>query len=213
MDYVSIFAISFMVAFSGALVPGPLMTAVIARSASRAGSGALSGPLISIGHAAAESAMLAAIMLGLGRFAHSAAFLAAVTCVGGLMLMVYGAMMLLSLKKFKWQDGGAVAAPRSGLVWEGLLVSVANPYWLIWWVTIGLGLVLSARKTGLFAVAVFFLGHISADFLWNSVVSFTIAKNRRFISEQVYKRLILVCALALAGFGVYFLARVILPGR
>ena len=202
-----------MVAFSGALVPGPLMTALIARSASRSGSGALAGPLISIGHAVAESAMLAAILLGLGRFARSGAFMAGVTCAGGSMLIIFGALMLLSLKEFKWQDAGTAAPPRSGLVWEGLLVSVANPYWLIWWVTIGLGLVLSARRAGMAAVAVFFLGHISADFLWNSVVSFAIARNRRFIAEKTYKLLLFACALALTGFGVYFLWRVSVPAR
>lgn len=215
VDYLSIFVISFMVAFSGALVPGPLMTALIARSAGKSGHGALSGPLLSIGHAAAESAMLAAIILGLGRFARSTQFLAVVTGVGGSMLVAYGALMILSLKKLKWQDasGSAAVCPRSGIIWEGIFVSVVNPYWLIWWVTIGLGLVLSARRAGMVAVAVFFFGHLSADFLWNSFVSFAIAKNRRFISERSYKLLIFACALALAGFGFYFLSRLTFPGK
>jgi threonine/homoserine/homoserine lactone efflux protein len=97
-----------------------------------------------------------------------------------------------------------------------MIVSLANPYWIIWWMTVGLGLALSARQTGMFAVFVFFFGHISADFVWNSAVSCAIAKNRRFISDRGYTALLFTCAITLACFGIYFLAGIIpflFPGR
>ena len=92
----------------------------------------------------------------------------------------------------------------SGLVLLGITMSITNPYWSIWWLSIGLGLTLAAQKSGLTAVIIFFLGHILADFSWYSVVALVISKGRKFISLKVYRGIIFVCGLALIGFSIYF---------
>ena len=83
-------------------------------------------------------------------------------------------------------------------------MSVANPYWTIWWLTIGVGLVLGAQKIGVLGIIVFFLGHISADLGWYSTVSWAIGKKRNVISIRIYRVIIFLCAYALIGFGIYF---------
>ena len=41
-------------------------------------------------------------------------------------------------------------------------MSAANPYWLIWWLTIGRGYDMFSMKYGWLGVALFFIGHILA---------------------------------------------------
>jgi threonine/homoserine/homoserine lactone efflux protein len=84
-------------------------------------------------------------------------------------------------------------------------MSIANPYWTLWWLTIGLGLVLGAQKGGLAAIVFFFLGHILADFGWYSLVSLAISKGRKFITLRIYRGIIFICAITLMGFSVFFL--------
>ncbi|MBW2565512.1 MAG: LysE family transporter, partial [Deltaproteobacteria bacterium] len=86
----------------------------------------------------------------------------------------------------------------------GILMSLANPYWTIWWATIGLGYIVFAMKFGAAGVIAFFAGHLSADFAWYSIVSLTISKGRSFLSERLYRRVIAICASALVVFSVWF---------
>ena len=87
---------------------------------------------------------------------------------------------------------------------RGMLMSLANPYWTIWWATIGLGYILYSFKLGLLGVIAFFLGHILADLTWYAAVSFTVAHGRRFMNDRIYRGIIACCAAALLVFGLYF---------
>ena len=49
------------------------------------------------------------------------------------------------------------------LILRGALMSVANPYWTIWWATIGLGYILHCMRFGAWGIFFFFVGHILAD--------------------------------------------------
>ncbi|MBN1636251.1 MAG: LysE family transporter, partial [Deltaproteobacteria bacterium] len=60
-----IFGSSFVIALSGAMVPGPLLTVTISESARR---GAMTGPLLIVGHGILELLLLIAIMMGLAPF-------------------------------------------------------------------------------------------------------------------------------------------------
>jgi threonine/homoserine/homoserine lactone efflux protein len=94
----------------------------------------------------------------------------------------------------------------SGLhpVMAGVLLSLANPYWLLWWLTIGLGYVMFSAKYGLPGVGLFYTGHILADFVWYSLVSGAVAQGRRFLSDRLYQGFLACCGFFLVGFGGYF---------
>ncbi|MDD5491691.1 MAG: LysE family transporter [bacterium] len=203
MTYISIFVISFTIALSGALMPGPLLTAVIYESTRH---GSKTGPLFILGHAILEMLMIAGIIFGFSQFLSSPTALRIVAIIGSIILFGFGLNMLISLPYLTLPQTGPPAKP-SNLVWLGITMSLTNPYWTIWWVTIGLGLVLAAQKQGLLAVIIFFLGHISADLAWYSLVSLMIHKGRRFISDKVYRGMVLGCALALIGFAGWFIVR------
>jgi threonine/homoserine/homoserine lactone efflux protein len=200
MNLFSLFCVSFAVALTGALSPGPLLATVIYESSRH---GFKSGPLLILGHAIAEIAMVAVITLGLSKFINNPLILKVIFFAGAAILIFFGIQMIASLPQVSL-DFKATRKKSSGLVMTGLTMSLSNPYWSIWWLTFGMGMVLGAQKSGLTALAVFFAGHILADLSWYSVVSFALSKGRKFISLKIYKEIILICSIALLLFGFYF---------
>ena len=200
MSYFSLFIISFTIGLSGALAPGPLLATVVYESARR---GAKSGPLIVLGHGLLEIVMVGVIALGISRFINNPFLLKVISFLGVVILLYFGLKMFLLAFKLSL-EGKSFQEKSSNLLLTGITMSLANPYWTIWWLTIGLGLILSAQKLGLLGISVFFMGHILADFSWYSFISFSISKGRRFISKRVYKSIIAICGLTLIGFAFWF---------
>ena len=202
MYYISIFVVSFSIALSGALMPGPLLTLVVSESARK---GFIAGPLIILGHMALEIAMVILIVMGLAAYINNPAVLSGISIAGGCILIYFGARMLKS-RNCRIPDADTGHMKSAGLIRSGVIMSIANPYWTIWWLTIGLGLVLGAGKQGFAGIGVFFAGHILADFLWYGVVAYAVSRGRKIISQR-YERIIVICAVLLIAFGIYFVAQ------
>ena len=196
----TIFASSFVIALSGALMPGPLLTATISESSRR---GFWAGPLMIAGHAILELALVVALFLGLAPFFQMPAVFAASALAGAVILIWMAAGMLRSLPtlRLSWEGG---QQKMNSTVLNGLLMSVSNPYWIIWWATIGIGYIFYAWQYGLWGIAFFFAGHISADLAWYSFIAGAVARGRHLLTDRLYRRLIGFCALFLIGFAGYF---------
>ena len=192
---------SFIVALSGALMPGPLLTATIGES-SRAGPRA--GPLLIAGHAVLELALVGALFLGLAPLLTNITVIAVISCAGGVILFLLAFGMFRSLPTLAIATAPAVTG-HGRLVMAGILMSIANPYWSVWWATIGLAYILQSRNLGFSGVAVFFMGHIAADFLWYSFISLTVGRGRKFFTKEIYRTVVGVCAGFLMVFAVLFL--------
>jgi len=191
---------SFIVALSGAMMPGPLLTLTVGEAARR---GFWAGPLIILGHALLELALVVLLLAGVGVWLHRPLVLGLVGVVGAAMLgwMGLGLLQASRHSRLEFDDQEA-----SGLhpVVAGVIMSAANPYWLIWWLTIGLGYVMFSMKYGWLGVGLFFIGHILADFAWYTLVSGAVAQGRRFISDRFYRGFLAGCGVFLFGFGGYF---------
>ena len=85
------------------------------------------------------------------------------------------------------------------LVPAGVLVSVANPYWIIWWATIGMAYIDKALEHGAAGVGSFFTAHILSDFAWLSLVAFGLVTGRRLMSTPVYRGILMVCGASSSG--------------
>jgi threonine/homoserine/homoserine lactone efflux protein len=106
-------------------------------------------------------------------------------------------------------NGQAQASPRVGamaavLIPAGVLVSVSNPYWVIWWASVGAAYMSESLEQGAAGVGSFFTGHILSDFAWLTLVSFVLASGRRIMSRGVYQGILAACGLFLLALGAYF---------
>ncbi len=198
--YITIFLVSFTIALSGSLMPGPLFAATVCLTTRH---GFIAGPMLMAGHAISEAVMVALIVAGTDQFINNPFVIKGISGVGAVILIYFGINMVRSARGL-CLESDCLQSKSANLVFEGITLSIANPYWSIWWLTIGLGFVLGARKTGVIAVAVFFIGHILADILWYCSVAYAVSKSRKFISDKVYRTIIIICGVSLIVFGIYF---------
>jgi threonine/homoserine/homoserine lactone efflux protein len=194
---------SFLVGFSGAMMPGPMLTVNITEGIKR---GFWAGPLLVVGHGTAELLLLVALSLGLGAVVQIGWVSATIAVVGGCVLLWMAFDMLRGVwqRTLSLRTTGSEADMRMGPVLAGGVVSVSNPLWILWWATIGLTYVAWASSAGRLGLVAFFGGHILADLGWFSVVSLVVTGGRRWLSDRVYRGLIAVLGLFLVGLSVYF---------
>jgi threonine/homoserine/homoserine lactone efflux protein len=221
VDIFVIFSTAFIVAFSGALTPGPLLTFTIAETAKR---GFLAGPLVILGHAILEIALILALTGGLSFILTTTGVSHFITVAGGVFLLYVGAGMVrdaaegrISLKMYGQEGRYGTRGEEPGMkqvsgvqrnmrpVLGGILFSISNPYWILWWATIGLGYITLSLQKGVLGITFFFSGHILADLVWYSLISAAVAGGRKFMSDRVYSGIIVACGIFLLGLGIYFL--------
>ena len=202
VELVAVFGGSFVLALSGALMPGPLLTVTIVESARR---GFIAGPLLIAGHALLELALIVAIIHGLSPYLKKPFVMGGIALVGGAILLWMGVQMVRTANQVSLNDDQKEYKKSSNPVLAGILVSLSNPYWTLWWATIGLGYLVAAIRLGIMGVGVFFVGHIAADLLWYCIVSFGISRGKKILRETIYQNIIRFCGIVLVGFGGWFL--------
>ncbi len=200
---VIIFFTSLAVGFSGAMAPGPLLTLDIAESARR---GFWAGPILVLGHGLLELAMVVGLVGGLSHFLEKDMVAGIVGLGGGLFLLWMG----YSIARGNWsnpaplRDDPPATLARGNPVLAGILVSLSNPYWLLWWATVGSSYVVWAMGVGIVGLAAFYSGHILSDLSWYSLVSLLVASGRKIVRDKFYRGLLLACGLFLFALGGYF---------
>jgi threonine/homoserine/homoserine lactone efflux protein len=195
----AVFFTSLVVAFSGAMMPGPLLTITISESTQR---GPIAGPLLIVGHAVLELVLLVGLLFGLGPLLKNESFFITIAFIGGLIMlwMAYGmfrALPTLSVKADKTK------LKRRNLLLTGAIMSLVNPYWIIWWATIGIGYIVLSQKLGFWGIALFYLGHITGDMIWYVTISTAVGNGKKLFTDRIYRSLIAICGSFLVGFAFY----------
>lgn len=196
----------WLISLSGVLMPGPVSAVAISEGAR---AGFVAGPLITVGHAAAEIVMLGILAVGLAQVLTQPAVIGAIGVLGGLVL----AWMGWGIASAAWRDAvalpAAAAAPgraRLSLIRTGVLTTVGNPYWLLWWLTVGASyFVLFSRFGWIALVVVFYAGHTMLDLAWNSFLALVVGSGRGRIPPTVYRVVLGVCGVFVIVMSVYFL--------
>ena len=209
-----IFSLSLLMSLSGALMPGPLLTYTIARTLRTRRGGWLTGARVIAGHAAIEGLLVCGLVLGVMEFLHAPLAVKIIGTIGAALLLYMGAGLIretfrgrrIDLEEGSGsQDGKGSLIARLNPVVAGALVSMGNPYWWIWWVTIGSAFLVRyeislARWQALLA---FFIGHEIGDLGWFSAVSISLHLGRRSIPRGVTTGIFAACGVAIIGFGAY----------
>ncbi|MGE5247687.1 MAG: LysE family transporter, partial [Verrucomicrobiota bacterium] len=108
---VAIFASSFIIALSGALMPGPLL-AVTIRHTSR--KGFVAAPLLVLGHAVLEGALLCLLLFGLTEWIKGEAAVIAIALVGSAMLLRMAAGMAREVGTLRLATEPGASVPSLG---------------------------------------------------------------------------------------------------
>ncbi len=207
MTYILVFIGSFITAFSGALAPGPLLTVTVAESVRK---GPIAGPLLISGHSGLEMGLTFILLSGISSYLKTDLIMVITGIAGSVVLLYMGittlrnvsGMKVISRSDNRNIDGNSGSA--GSLMLKGAVVSLSNPYWLIWWLTIGSAFLSRAIVQGYLNVVAFFVGHISADFLWYGLISAGVHFGRKKSGENLLKAVYILCGIFLIMLALYF---------
>ena len=204
--------VAFAIGLTGALTPGPTLVATIRASVEY---GWYAGPVIIAGHCLVEFIVFILILVGLITVAgQSSGFISA---FGGVALVIFGIMTILGSRTMSLSGvlkegvGGAGTSKGSAgdrgirqVFLTGVLTSLANPFFWVWWLSIGSAMVVAGLEGGLILGAAFLVGHWVADIAWYTVVSVTIHQGRTLLSDTWYRAINTLCGVFMAIFGIWF---------
>ncbi|MBS7623161.1 LysE family transporter [Candidatus Bathyarchaeota archaeon] len=185
-----------LISMSGVMMPGPVTTVAVAKGRESG----LAGALIALGHGAVEIPLMILIYLGFAQFFSYEIVRRAIGLAGGLMLGSMGIQMFRTSNYVEEERGGL----KLSSVFSGVATTGANPYFYLWWATIGSALVLNSALFGLTGFLLFALVHWSCDLFWYLFISQTVYRSRRLWSPMAHRIVYGVCSAILIVFGVWF---------
>jgi len=197
-----------IVTASGALMPGPLFAANLLQGTR---GGAKSGFMISFGHMLVELPLVMLIGVGISNLLNLPGFSAIVGLVGGSALILFGAFQIrdVTLGSFNIEPVKDAKLHKRSLM-LGVGLTGLNPFFIVWWLTVGLGLVVQAVELGaLLGVFIMYLSHVWMDYAWLTGTAYLSAKGKTLLKARGYRLLLAGLALLLVYFGVGFAARAI----
>jgi len=188
----------FVISLSGVMAPGPVTAAAIAMGSRNR----FAGPLMAIGHGIIEFPLMILIILGMDKILKSTPTKITIGLAGGAFLLFMAIGMLKSFRKTEQDDPRPA---KTGPLTAGILLSGGNPYFLIWWATVGLALAMTAKGLGIWAFALFAIVHWLCDFVWLTALSLASFKGSVLLGPRSQRIVILICGLALLVFGLFFI--------
>ena len=208
-EALAIFTTSFVVGLSGAVTPGPLLALDI-RESTRGGFWA--GPYIATGHSVLELLMVVLLAVGLLRVTEEGPAFSVIALAGGAFLVWMGWGMLRrpagDLPTMPVKETPVARYHPGRPILGGVVFSATNPFWGLWWITVGATFMAEtqSREMGVVGISALYLGHILSDYSWFSLVSLAVASGRRVLDPGVYRGLIVVCGLFLWVMAGLFIA-------
>ena len=187
---------------SGALAPGPLFFVTITHGAR---SGTKTGITFSLAHTLIEFSLVMLLAFGLLSVINQPTVRLFFGVAGGIVLMVFGFMQIRSsLRQTKESEPGQLST--RGLFVIGLALTGLNPYFIIWWLTVGANLIfLSLEFAGFLGVIFMYICHVWVDYVWLTLIAGLAKKSAKILEFRWYRVLIGVFGAVLIYFGLAFL--------
>lgn len=202
MDIINFAATVILLSTSGALAPGPLFFVTITHGTK---TGAKSGLLFSIAHSIIEFTLVILLAIGLLSVANQPAVKLIVGGAGGIALIVFGSMQIRS-SLHETNETNSTKKTTKHLLLLGLALTGLNPYFIIWWLTIGANLILlSLEFAGLWGVLFMYICHVWVDYAWLTLVAGFAKKGAKILRKKWYRALVAIFGAILIYFGLSFL--------
>jgi len=186
-----------LISLSGVMAPGPITAVTVSKGTKSPHAGAI----IALGHGIVEIPLMILILYGFGEILKILYIKAIIGLLGGLFLLKMGLDLLQGIKQAKIDSSND---PHSPLM-AGIILSLANPYFLIWWATIGSILIFRSITFGLLGFAIFMVLHWSCDFFWCYFLSALSFKGGQFFGKRLQQVLFLICGVFLLFFSSKFI--------
>lgn len=189
-----------IISASGVMTPGPLFAANVFYGLK---GGARTGLKMAYGHTVVELPLV--ILLGIGVFSIESMpdFRTYIAVIGALGLFAFAGIQLKQILKNKLD---IVNEPKHGPFLAGIILSGLNPFFIIWWLTIGFKLISDALIIWSFwGILIMFMLHIWMDYVWLSSTALVSSRISKILSNKSFKFLVGGLSVVLIYFGIMFL--------
>jgi len=186
-----------LISLSGVMAPGPITAVTVSKGTKSPHAGAI----IALGHGMVEIPLMILILYGFGEILKILYIKAIIGLLGGLFLLKIGLDLLQGIKQAKIDSSND---PHSPLM-AGIILSLANPYFLVWWATIGAILIYRSYSFGLLGFVIFMILHWSCDLCWYYFLSTISFKGGQFFGKRLQQVLFLICGIFLLFFSSKFI--------
>ncbi len=188
----------FVISFSGAMQPGPVTATAITMGTRKR----WAGVLLAIGHGIIEFPLMILIILGLGSVFQKTSTQIVIGIAGGTVLLYMAYSMFKSAGRPSTIHLGA---SNDKPILAGIIFTISNPYFLIWWATVGLLLATKAKEFGIYAFVLFAVVHWFVDLIWVTALSLASFHGTTLLGPKVQKIILKICAAAVLFFGLSFI--------
>ena len=203
MDALNLAITIILVTASGALAPGPLFFITLTHGAR---SGVKSGLLFSIAHTLIEFSLILLLALGLGTYANQPTIKRFIGAAGGVVLLLFGILQIRDAITSKVRKTEKREIKTKNLLLIGLLFTGLNPFFIVWWLTVGMNLILlSLEFASLGGVIFMYLCHVWMDYLWLISISYFAKKGMNIFGNKLYRGIMGIFGAILMYYGVTFL--------
>ena len=205
VDILTFIATVVAVTASGALAPGPLFFTNITHGTK---SGAKGGLAFSVGHTIFELSLVVFLAVTLHAVISQLSVIELVVgVIGGTALLVLGFLQIREALTAKAAvEGKKSRFSSKNPLLLGTLFTGLNPYFIIWWLTVGLALIVNALALASFlGVLIMYIAHVWMDYVWLIGTAYLAKKGTNLTGRKSYKILMIIFGLILVYFGVNFI--------
>jgi threonine/homoserine/homoserine lactone efflux protein len=193
----SLIASVLVISISGVMTPGPMFAVTVAKSYRSP----WAGPQIALGHAIIEVPLILLIYFGFAQLFGNTFVQIVLSVAGGAMIIWMGIGMFRTRRDVI--EGGKDL--KYNAVTAGIIMSATNPFFLLWWATVGSLLVMKFKAYGTAGLPVFIFTHWVCDLIWLSIVSLVIYKTKALWGKKFQEWVFILCSVLLLGFGIWFI--------
>ncbi|NMB65631.1 MAG: LysE family transporter [Spirochaetes bacterium] len=187
--------ITLTVSLSGVMAPGP-MSAVTINHGTRS---RLAGLMVATGHAIVELPVILALFFGIKLITQFTNITTYITLAGSIVLFILATLTLKSLR-----NNNTSVQSYTPMV-DGIVLSAFNPYFYVWWLTIGLSLIQKAIMFGVTGLAIFSVLHLACDYIWLLLLSIISFAGASFLGTKFKTAVSVITVFMLYGFGIFFM--------
>ena len=203
MDLLNFAATVILITASGALAPGPLFFLTISHGMK---TGTKSGIIFSIAHTIVEFSLVILLALGLLSISNEPSVRMLIGVAGGTVLIFFGAIQIKNSIMFNSKSENSGNGGSKRLLLLGLALTGLNPYFIVWWLTIGANLIfLSLELAGLSGVIFMYICHVWVDYVWLTLVAKLAKRGNKILNHKWYRFLMIIFGIILIYFGLTFL--------
>ena len=190
---------------SGVLAPGPLFFANLVYGTRH---DKWSGVKVAYGHTAVELPLIIILAVGLFTFDTAKKYASVVGLLGGIAILAFAGLQIASiLKEKRGYDMPTFTGSKDPII-MGVALSALNPFFILWWFTVGLKLISDSAAFGVaMGVAILFVLHIWMDYAWLGSTAYLASKGAFALKSRYYSIFFIVLTAVMTYYGVSFVSQ------